>query len=64
MSTFELRHHRLENSLSEKESSTAMHEKCSGSSKTLEGWLTHALKVSEKFNCNGPLSGKKGRYFS
>ena len=64
MSTFKLRHRQLESSFSEKESSATAQKKCSGNPRNLEGWLAHALKVSEEFNCNGPLSGKKGRYFS
>jgi hypothetical protein len=62
MLTLELRQRHLNDSLSEKESNTAVQKKYSGNSKNLESWLNNALKVSSEFNYNGSLSGKEGRY--
>lgn len=62
MLTFEVRQRHLKESLSEKESSSAVQKKYSGKSKNLEDWLNNALEVSSEFNYNGPLSGKDGRY--
>lgn len=62
MLAFELRQRHLNDSLSKKESNSAVQKKYSGNSKNLENWLDNALKVSSEFNYNGPLSGKDGRY--